>query len=101
MLDALASLVAKSMLTSEDAGDGTTRFGMLETLRQYGRDRLSELGADEIDARQRRHAAHYADLATELGLRLRTSDEIPARRRIVARDRELPQRHHLGTRAGG
>ena len=81
--DALASLVAKSMLTSDDVGDGTTRFGMLETLRQYGRDRLRELGAEEIDERQRRHAAHYADLAAELGRRLRTSDEIPARRRVA------------------
>ena len=83
VVDALASLVAKSMLTSDDVGDGTTRFGMLETLRQYGRDRLRELGADEIDERQRRHAAHYADLAAELGRRLRTSDEIPARRRVA------------------
>ncbi len=80
VVDALASLVAKSMLTSEDAGDGTTRFGMLETLRQYGRDRLSELGTDEIDVRQCRHATHYAELATELGARLRTSDEIPTTR---------------------
>ena len=83
VVDALASLVAKSMLTSEDAGDGTTRFGMLETLRQYGRDRLRELGADEIDARQRRHAAHYGDLAAALGPLLASSDEIPARRRVA------------------
>jgi len=38
---------------------------------------------EEIDARQRRHATHYAELATELGARLQTSDEIPTTRRIV------------------
>ena len=42
---AIASLVAKSMLVAERAGpDGTTRYAMLETLRQYARERLDETG---------------------------------------------------------
>ena len=40
--DALASLVAKSMLGTETGPDGTTRYAMLETLRQYARERLDE-----------------------------------------------------------
>ncbi len=56
---------------------------MLETLRQYGRDRLGELGTDEVDERLRRHTAHFADLAEELGRQWMTPDEIAAIRRIV------------------
>ena len=81
VLDALNSLVAKSMLTSEDSG-ATTRFGMLETLRQYARDRLSETGITEIDTRQRLHAAHFADVAEILGPQLTTSEEIAASRLV-------------------
>ena len=82
VLDALGSLAVKSMLTAEHIGDGTTRYGMLETLRQYGRDRLGELGAEEVDDRQRRHATHFAELAQELGRQLMTPDEIAAIQRV-------------------
>ena len=37
VLDALAELVAKSMVVADETSDGTTRYQMLETLRQYAR----------------------------------------------------------------
>ncbi len=40
--EALSSLVAKSMLVPETGADGTTRYGMLETLRQFARERLDD-----------------------------------------------------------
>jgi predicted ATPase/class 3 adenylate cyclase len=63
--EALASLVAKSMLTAETAGDGTTRYAMLETLRQFARERLDDRG--ETDHWRRAHADHYANSMQEVG----------------------------------
>src|SRR5262245_42422743 len=42
VLDALTSLVDKSLLVDEETADGSTRFAMLETLRAYARERLDE-----------------------------------------------------------
>jgi predicted ATPase/class 3 adenylate cyclase len=63
--DALSSLVAKSMLGADTGPDGTTRYGMLETLRQFARERLDE--SDETDRWRRAHAAYYASWAHDAG----------------------------------
>jgi predicted ATPase/class 3 adenylate cyclase len=63
--EALASLVAKSMLQPETGSDGTTRYGMLETLRQFARERLDE--QSETDRWRRAHAEHYATWTDEIG----------------------------------
>ena len=56
VLDQLGSLIAKSMVLADELG-GSLRYRLLETLRQYGRDRLAESGgADEI---RDRHAEYY------------------------------------------
>jgi hypothetical protein len=55
-------LVAKSILTTEER-DGQTWYGLLETLREYGRDRLSAAG-DEPRVR-RGHAERYLRLAEQ------------------------------------
>ena len=57
MLDVLESLVRKSLVTVERVG-GHTRYAMLETIRQFGKERLDETGA--IDEVRRRHATYYA-----------------------------------------
>ena len=61
VVDSIASLVAKSMLVTENGPDDTTRYGMLETLRQFARERLEETG--DADRWRRRHAEHYATFA--------------------------------------
>jgi predicted ATPase len=53
----LDDLVAHSMLTA-DAVRGTTRYRLLESLRDYAADRLRERGQEE--AARDRHARHYA-----------------------------------------
>ena len=54
--EAISSLVAKSMLVPETGADGTTRYGMLETLRQFARERLDDDQAHRRPpARARRH----------------------------------------------
>jgi len=59
VVDHLARLVDKSLLTTEDER-GATRYRMLETLREYARDRLAE--SPEAAEVGRRHFDHYAAL---------------------------------------
>jgi predicted ATPase/class 3 adenylate cyclase len=81
VLDALTSLVAKSMVVADRGDGGTTRYHMLETLRQYARERLDEEGA--ADAWRRRHAEHFAGFAEEVGAALRGADEVASRLRLL------------------
>jgi non-specific serine/threonine protein kinase len=60
VLDLLDRLVERSLLRVGDAG-GRTHYGMLETLRHYGADRLAHRGDDAH--RRTLHAEHYAGRA--------------------------------------
>jgi predicted ATPase/class 3 adenylate cyclase len=60
-LDHIEHLVDKSLLTVEQLTDESVRYRLLETLRQYGRERLIEAGEEE-DMRAR-HFAHYLAVA--------------------------------------
>ena len=64
VLDGMASLVDKSLLRQqEERGSGEPRFFMLETIREYAREKLQESGkAEEI---RRRQAEHFLVLAEE------------------------------------
>ena len=79
-IDALGSLVAKSLVLAEEADDGTTRYQLLETLRQYTRERLEERG--EADAFRRRHATYFADFAEVVAPALQSRDELLWRARL-------------------
>jgi predicted ATPase/class 3 adenylate cyclase len=81
VIDALGELVGKSMLTVEHI-DGHSRYQLLETLRQYALEQLDS--RDESDTYRRRHAAYYAEVATELGPQLLGPDEIASRARFDA-----------------
>ena len=59
VLEGVMSLLDKSLL-SQESGD-TPRFGMLETVREYGLERLADTG--EAEASCRRHAEHFVALA--------------------------------------
>ncbi len=61
MLDALASLVDKSLLRQIQSPNGEPRFLMLETIREYGLERLAE-GAENETVRHR-HEDQFAALA--------------------------------------
>lgn len=60
VLDLVGSLVDKSVLIREACGGGV-RYRMLETLREYGRERLRAAGAER--ALQRRHRDWFERLA--------------------------------------
>jgi predicted ATPase/DNA-binding SARP family transcriptional activator len=67
----LSSLVDKSLL--QPLADGT-RLRMLETIREYGAEKLADRG--EVGQLRRRHAAHYSDLMREAEPRLLTRDQL-------------------------
>src|SRR6267143_3940320 len=56
ILDLLAHLVDKSLVAMQDRG-GVARYGMLETIREYAREKLVDSG--EADALRRRHYEHF------------------------------------------
>lgn len=58
-IDAIANLVAKSML-SANVGNGTVQYRLLDTTRDYARRKLAE--AAELDLVSRRHAQYFHDL---------------------------------------
>jgi predicted ATPase len=72
--ESIASLVAKSMLTPEDGPDDTSRYAMLETLRQFALERLEESG--DADSWRRRHAEYYAAFAETAGPGFKSPDEL-------------------------
>jgi predicted ATPase/class 3 adenylate cyclase len=83
VLDALSSLTAKSMIGAEGGGPvGEVRHQMLETLRQYARERLDAAG--DPDEARRRHATHYAALAEVMAPALTGRDELAWRPRFRA-----------------
>ena len=60
VFELLANLVARSLVVADDTGPDT-RFVLLETIRQYGEERLAETG--DTDAVRARHCDHYIEFA--------------------------------------
>jgi predicted ATPase/DNA-binding NarL/FixJ family response regulator len=62
VLELLSQLVDKSMVVAQER-DGTARYRLLETIRQYGWERLEEAG--EAAQVREQHAGYYLALAEE------------------------------------
>jgi predicted ATPase/DNA-binding SARP family transcriptional activator len=69
LVDLVSGLVDKSMLTAEADAAGEPRYGMLESLRIYGRARLTEQGGLEQARRAHRECFLGFAEAAEAGLR--------------------------------
>ncbi len=63
VFELLASLVARSLVVAEEHGP-ETRYRLLETIRQYGEERLTETG--ETDRWQARHADYYVGVLQQI-----------------------------------
>jgi predicted ATPase/DNA-binding XRE family transcriptional regulator len=64
VLDGVVALVEQSLVHQMPGTDDEPRYRMLETVREFGVERLAS-GGDESDAR-RRHTEYYVRLSTEL-----------------------------------
>ncbi|HEV2456819.1 MAG TPA: tetratricopeptide repeat protein [Ktedonobacterales bacterium] len=64
VLDGLASLVDHSLIHTEAPRGQRARFSMLETIREYARERLAE--SADVELMQRRHAEYFARQAETL-----------------------------------
>ena len=73
--DALPSLVDKSLLRLAEDPDSHSRFKMLETIREYGLERLAEAG--EAQDSQRRHAEWVLALAERAKPELSGGEDAP------------------------
>jgi predicted ATPase/DNA-binding SARP family transcriptional activator len=91
--DLLAALVDRSLLQLAPGG----RYRMLETLREYGIERLAEQGA--LDDVRDSAARHMAALVAAADARLRTADQVAALRDLQAEyDNALAALRHLSDR---
>ncbi|WP_063061592.1 BTAD domain-containing putative transcriptional regulator [Nocardia sienata] len=72
VLELLTALTEKSLLLT--AAETEPRYRMLDTIRQYARDRLAESG--ETDAARRAHLAYFTDLAATAEPHLRRAEQL-------------------------
>jgi len=63
LLDGMASIVDKSLMQQVDQANGESRFVMLETIREYAREKLEASGEEALT--RRAHAAYCLVLAEE------------------------------------
>ncbi|MCE6998428.1 winged helix-turn-helix domain-containing protein [Saccharothrix sp. S26] len=72
VLELLTSLTEKSLLVAE--GDGTPRYRMLGTIKEYAAHRLAEAG--EADRARHAHLAHFTELAEAAEPHLRRAEQV-------------------------
>jgi non-specific serine/threonine protein kinase len=74
LVEGIASLMDKSLLKQEETGDGEARFSMLETIREYARERLRESGFAE--SVRGLHSAYFLALAERAEPELRGPEQV-------------------------
>ena len=82
VVDVLGQLVDKSLVVVDEV-DGGVRYRLLETIRQYARERLD--ASDDPVTLRRRHADHYVTLAEAAGPHLRGREHLEWTN-VIARD---------------
>jgi predicted ATPase len=87
VFECLANLVARSLVVADSGEAGTTRYLVLETIRQYGEERLGEYG--EIDTLRDRHAEYYTQFVREVFDEFFGPDQIEAGKRLSAEQENI------------
>jgi non-specific serine/threonine protein kinase len=82
VLEVLAHLVDKSLVLVGEPDAEDARYRQLETIRQYGREKLQESG--EIDPVSLRHARYFLTLSEEAEPDLRGPDQVVRFRQLEA-----------------
>jgi len=96
VLDTLAALVDKSLLQVVEGPE--PRYRMLETIREYGLERLAEAG--QIAEVRAAHAAHFLRLAETAEPDLRGPHQLPWIRALTAEGDDLVAALHFARDAG-
>jgi non-specific serine/threonine protein kinase len=86
-LELLSNLVDKSLVIVERLDDEGSRYRLLETVRQYARERLIQ-ESEEPDARSR-HLDYYLGLAEDARTRLAGADQARLLRRLETENENL------------
>ena len=73
VFELLANLVARSLVVAEESGP-QSRYRLLETIRQYGEERLDKAG--ETDRWRARHAGYYAGFPSQVREHGNDRDEV-------------------------
>jgi tetratricopeptide (TPR) repeat protein len=81
-LEGAESLLEKSLLKREEGVGGEPRFGMLETVHEYAREKLEVSG--EAEKIKRVHTEYFLALAEEANAELRGPDQLEWLRRLEA-----------------
>ena len=98
VLDAIDGLVRKSMVVAEEQADGSVRYQLLETLRQYARERLEQQG--KAGDWRRRHADYFVRLERRDRRRSHDVEGIRLARPAGPRARQPASRDAVGLRRG-
>ncbi|MEU9322877.1 BTAD domain-containing putative transcriptional regulator [Streptomyces canus] len=80
-LDALGSLVDKSLVVAAPSGDGEMRYRLLETVAEYAGERLDETDGSRAEA-ERAHLVYYRELARTTDPLLRGPRQLAAIERL-------------------
>jgi non-specific serine/threonine protein kinase len=64
VLDLLVRLVSKSLVLADESAEGAVRYRLLETVRQYARERL--VAANEAESVHLRHAMYFLEFVEAL-----------------------------------
>lgn len=81
VIDDLTSLVDKSLVRTGQSESGSSRYGLLETIRQFSIDRLNAQ-AERLALIKRCHADYFARVADQLHAQLRTAEREAAIKRL-------------------
>jgi predicted ATPase/class 3 adenylate cyclase len=69
VLEGVESLVTKSLLRQDAGSNGEPRFMMLETIHEYAREKVEEIG--ETEGLRREHALYFMKLCEEADIQFR------------------------------
>ena len=97
-LDAIASLIGKQLVRVVSREDGEPRFGMLETVREYARERLAASGEEE--STRARHMLHFLTLAEQVEQAMFTADELAWMTNAIAEQANLRSALEWAIRSG-
>jgi non-specific serine/threonine protein kinase len=92
VLDGLAVLADKHLVTVDSGGRPEPRFGMLETIREFALGALA--GAGELAALQERHAGYFLALADQSASALDSRDQMQWLERLTQEHPNLRQALH-------